>query len=261
MIKTRKTILTVVTALTFATGFSTQASAANYTVKSGDSLWKIAQEHDTTISNLKSINKLNNNTIQPNQVITTSANNSTVTAITYTVEAGDSLWLIANNHNVSVSHLKKWNNLSSDAIYVGQVLKLSGVESSKPDTKIASETVVNYEVIVVEEAKKHIGTPYKWGGSTASGFDCSGFIHYVHNQAGVEISRTSAANYYAKATKISNPEPGDLVFFKNTYKSGISHMGIYIGDNYFVHASSSGVKKTSLSNPYWSKHLAGYGSF
>jgi peptidoglycan DL-endopeptidase LytE len=114
---------------------------------------------------------------------------------------------------------------------------------------------------VVDIAKKYIGSPYAWGGTSPSGFDCSGFIYYVFNQAGTSISRTNTEGYYSRSTAISNPKPGDLVFFKNTYKAGISHMGIYVGNGEFIHASDSGVVVTKLSNSYWSPRFAGYRTF
>lgn len=256
MKKTGKTLVTLATALTIATGFSSTASAATYTVQTGDSLWAISQKYNTTVSNLKTINNLSSNIIYPSQVLQTSSSDTTASS-TYTVRAGDSLWAISKTHGMSVTNLKTWNNLTSDMIYVGQVLKLN---AGSTDTTIQMASV-NYDALVVAEAKKLVGTPYKWGGTTPAGFDCSGFIYYVFNKAGIDISRTSAAGYYNQATKISSPQIGDLVFFSNTYKPGISHMGIFVGNNSFVHASSSGVQLTSLSNPYWSKYFTGYGSF
>ncbi|UFT98864.1 LysM peptidoglycan-binding domain-containing protein [Radiobacillus kanasensis] len=263
MKKTTKTLITVATSFVLSTGFSSKADAATYTVKSGDSLWRISQTYNVSISELQTINNLSGYTIYPGQTLettreTTSITNTDGSASTYTVKSGDSLWAISRAHNLSVSQLKSLNNLSSNTIYVGQVLKVSGSATSTP---VPPTTQQSYKTALVAEAKKHIGTPYKWAGNAPGGFDCSGFIYYTHNQVGKKISRLSAASYYNMATKISSPEPGDLVFFKDTYKSGISHMGIFVGNNSFVHAASSGVQLTSLSNTYWKGHFAGYGKF
>lgn len=106
-----------------------------------------------------------------------------------------------------------------------------------------------------------VGVPYVFGGKTPIGFDCSGFIYYVHQFAGLDIVRMSAEDYYKEAAKVLLPEIGDLVFFKDTYKVGISHMGIYMGNNKFVHASSKGVEITNLDNVYWQKHFVGFKRF
>ncbi|MCM3789199.1 C40 family peptidase [Domibacillus indicus] len=110
----------------------------------------------------------------------------------------------------------------------------------------------------IAEAKEHIGTPYQFGGTTPAGFDCSGFIQYVHKQTGYSLPRT-AADMYKKGQAVSkaNMEPGDLMFF-TTYKKGASHVGIYLGNNQFIHASSSkGVTIDQTSNSYWSKRYIG----
>ncbi|MRH41279.1 LysM peptidoglycan-binding domain-containing protein [Aquibacillus halophilus] len=312
MKKTNKTLLTVVATLAIATGFSTKAEAASYTVQSGDSLWSIAQKHNTSVANLKSINNLSTNNIYINQRLETSR--TATTGSYYTVKYGDSLWAIASKHGVSVANLKSWNNKSTNTLYVGETLAVSGSTTSQPVQKItaykvssgdslffiakrysvsvsnlkswnslSSNTIYAGQVLqmqeasqsapapvkqeasyaekLVAEAKSHVGTPYLWAGTAPGGFDCSGFIYYVHNKVGETISRTSAANYYNQATKVSNPEVGDLVFFSDTYKPGISHMGIYVGNGEFVHASSSGVTVSKVNSSYWGKYFTGYGKF
>ncbi len=112
---------------------------------------------------------------------------------------------------------------------------------------------------IVSTAKQHLGVPYLWGGSTPKGFDCSGLVQYVFAQCGISMPRTTKQQWtVGKEISRSQLEIGDLVFFANTYTTGISHIGIYVGDGQFIHASSSkGVILSSLSNTYWASHYYG----
>jgi peptidoglycan DL-endopeptidase CwlO len=114
---------------------------------------------------------------------------------------------------------------------------------------------------IISEAWKWIGTPYCYGGESHSCVDCSGYVQQVFLSAGINIPRTAARQYtYALRVNEAELQPGDLVFFKN--KNNINHVGIYIGKNGFLHASSSnGVEKQSLSNRYYQSRLAGFGRF
>nr|WP_251006027.1 NlpC/P60 family protein [Carnobacterium sp. ISL-102] len=106
---------------------------------------------------------------------------------------------------------------------------------------------------------KVLGTPYLWGGTSTNGFDCSGFTSYVFAKVGITLPRTAAAQY-ASSTKVTNPQPGDLVFFKDG--GSISHVGIYVGNGQFVGSqSSTGVAYTSVSSSYWGPKLVGYGRY
>lgn len=112
---------------------------------------------------------------------------------------------------------------------------------------------------IIATAKKYIGVPYVWGGSSPSGFDCSGYVQYVFQQHGIKLNRTARTQYeHGVYVSRSNLKPGDLVFFENTYTTGISHLGIYIGNGEFIHASSSkGVTISQLSNSYWNSRYYG----
>ena len=127
----------------------------------------------------------------------------------------------------------------------------------QPLSKTAAATMDGNDI--VDEAKQHIGVEYVYGGSSPSGFDCSGFVRYVYKQAGINLPRSSSEQYgVGKSVSKSNLEPGDLVFFSDTYKAGISHAGIYVGGNKFISASSSkGIKIDSLSGSYWGPKYTG----
>ena len=111
---------------------------------------------------------------------------------------------------------------------------------------------------IVATGKNYIGVPYVFGGTTPSGFDCSGFLQYVFKQNGINIPRLADEQYkLGKSVSPSQLEPGDLVFF-STYEPGPSHCGIYVGGGNFMHASSSkGIRIDALSNEYWRPRFLG----
>ena len=113
---------------------------------------------------------------------------------------------------------------------------------------------------IVAKAKEYLGVPYVWGGSSPSGFDCSGFTQYVMRACGYSIYRTATdqlENGYA--VSYSDLQPGDLVFFERTYNTDApaSHVGIYVGGGEFIHAGGSYVKISSLSSDYYASRYVG----
>jgi len=112
---------------------------------------------------------------------------------------------------------------------------------------------------IIEMGKKYIGVPYKWAGSTPKGFDCSGFVMYVFGAHGITLPHNSRS-MYSHGTSVSkkNLQPGDLVFFYGSNKNVINHVGIYIGNGEFIHASSSkGITITGLESSYYVNHYYG----
>ena len=129
----------------------------------------------------------------------------------------------------------------------------SGSTGSVSSGKVTGEQIV-------AKAKQYLGVPYKYGGSSPSGFDCSGFVYYVYRNLGINISRTQTVMYsQGKPVSKSDLQPGDLVFFQNTYKAGLSHVGIYVGDGQFIHAPQSGkvVSYSNLNSAYNTSHYYG----
>ena len=113
---------------------------------------------------------------------------------------------------------------------------------------------------LIATAKKYIGTPYASGGTTPKAFDCSGYLQYVFNENGIKIPRTADEQYDRLGKHAKNRRdlvPGDLVFF-NTDSIGVSHVGLYLGGDEFIHASSSkGVRIDAMDNAYWQLRYVG----
>jgi cell wall-associated NlpC family hydrolase len=115
---------------------------------------------------------------------------------------------------------------------------------------------------LIEKAKQYIGVNYKYGQANEDGFDCSGYVKYVYGQFGYALPHSSYEQYnLSKRLKQKNAKPGDLVFFI-TRGSHVSHVGIYMGDNTFIHSPSRGkqVRIDSLDSAYFKRHLVGFGT-
>jgi cell wall-associated NlpC family hydrolase len=117
---------------------------------------------------------------------------------------------------------------------------------------------------IVRTAQRYIGAKYKLGGTTPRGFDCSGYVQFVYEKNGIQLPR-SVEDQYEAGKKIGprQRKPGDLVFFKTSKNKRYSHVGIYVGDNRFIHAPRTGkrVSYSELDNPYWKKRYIGSATF
>lgn len=129
---------------------------------------------------------------------------------------------------------------------------------SKPDE--TKPIVVSNKNIspIITSAKKYIGVPYKFGGTTPKGFDCSGYLQYIFAQHKISLPRAADEQYkIGTAVKQAALRPGDLVFF-STYEKGASHCGLYLGDGKFIHVSTSkGVRIDELKDAYWKPKYLG----
>ena len=137
------------------------------------------------------------------------------------------------------------------------------VEGSYTDYDIPPE-VLDDEVFaaIIKEAEKYLGYPYVWGGSSPStSFDCSGFVSWVINHSGWDVGRLGAQGLCNICTPVpsANVKPGDLVFFTGTYDTpGVSHVGIYVGNNMMIHCGDP-ISYANLNSNYWQSHFYRYG--
>jgi LysM repeat protein len=280
------------TAATPAASLQTTAQAkpaVTYVVKSGDTLSKIASNHKIKLNDLMEWNGLKNHLIYPGQQLkvsigtSTSAKKATPSDASaqkpasnppakpgqpsaaqkeYIVLSGDTLSKIGMQFGMTVQQLKELNKLNSDLIFVGQKLFVANQAEADAIKTPVTPAAESPQAAVISYAKEMMGVPYVWAGSTPDGFDCSGFIYYAFNKTGKQMGRFSSEGYYNRSFYVNEPLPGDLVFFENTYKKGISHMGIYLGNNEFIHASTSGgIMISKLSEAYYAKHFEGFKRF
>lgn len=198
---------------------------------------------------------------------------SKVETESYIVSRGDTLFSLATKHGVSMRELKKLNGLKRARLNVGQVLQIPVME--KEEVPAEDEVVSLLDGIenvaeagdtselserVLGAAKEFLGIPYKFGGTTTKGIDCSAYVKRVFAALNIELPRTAREQFHV-GEKIAKEEltPGDLVFFKTYSRRFASHVGIFLGDNKFIHASSKG-KKVEISNldaPYYAKRFIG----
>ncbi|MCQ6281382.1 C40 family peptidase [Bacillus sp. EB600] len=122
----------------------------------------------------------------------------------------------------------------------------------------AEAAYYNYHTTAITVAKSHIGTPYRWGGVSPGGFDCSGLVKYSYAKAGRTLNRTAAQMFYGNGYRVYALQPGDLMFFAPTKASSPTHVAIYIGSGKMIMSSSSkGVMITNTNNTYWHPRYIG----
>lgn len=256
---------------------------AVHMVKKGDTLHAIARSYGISVEQLKQLNRLKNNKLQIGRqlVLAAPADGAAPVAAapaqnsqsnrslreTHVVKKGDTLAAIARRHHVSVKELKRLNGLRSNNLKIGQRLALNDPYEERNPILLPGdanedeilEMAYSADDELQQAAFNFLSTPYRFGGTSRRGIDCSSFVQQVFREVDVNLPRT-AREQFRVGTKIERDElqPGDLVFFR-TYARFPSHVGIYLGDNKMIHASSRSrrVVVTSLDYPYYQKRFIG----
>jgi len=265
-------------------------------VAKGETLYSISKKYGIPIQELKKINNLKSTKLKVGQTIKIYQNLEKVAKkpeekefIFYEVKEGDTLYTISLRHNVSIDLIKDLNGIKDNVIFVGQKLKIpyNPLEEpftlenpairfkEKPKELISQKFSVNFlsksfidekdenllKKKFLEISKQFSDYLYKLGGSGNGYLDCSMFVKLVYEELGIDLPRTSREQFLI-GINVKKDEliPGDLVFFSRYRdKDNISHVGIYIGDNKFVHFSSRrrGLSIDSLDEPYFNERFVG----
>ncbi len=251
----------------------TDETVKYHAVRKGDTLKSVSAKYGVSASDIKNLNGLTSIKLNVGQRLLVRVTGPR----TYTVRKGDNLWKIAKKFDMDADDLLEINEMPSSSLRVGQKLYLEEkpdvpnidqkyfimVNTVEEEIKKVSESCDFAEMTtrdkLVTFAKKLLNIPYKFGGSTILGIDCSAYVKKVYGFLGIDLPRTAREQFH-EGQQIDKEELsiGDLVFFR-TYASFPSHVGIYLGNNLFIHASSKGKKVTinSLDTPYYLKRFVG----
>ncbi len=263
-----------------------------YTVRPGDSLYTISRSFGISVEALKEANGLEGNHLKPKQVLLiphpqkrpTGKTAQKVSSETepYIVKQGDSLYTISKKAGLSVEEIKRLNQLRTDVLKTGQRLillkqwdtrteeveELGDAEEVKESQQAQGENQTVPEPLgkwknpeernlFVRVVKTFLGVPYRLGGSTLKGLDCSAFVKKIFEIFNVQLPRTAREQLrIGKKVGRGELEEGDIVFFKTRWANN-AHVGIYIGNNEFVHASyrSKEVRVDKLDTPYFDQRF------
>lgn len=257
-------------ALLFSVLTAINANAAIvYTVKAKDTLWKISKENNVSMDALLKANPdlKDEKNLEAGKAIMIPDEDEEVIPLDSESSSTHTLIVHGSGSQYQTPMEKNVNIMTVD----GKTIKVPTYQlhnkkkaaprrSSSYRYKYGNMSSRTYRggSAIVKTAFSYMGVPYVFGGSTPNGFDCSGFVQYVFARNGIKTPRMAHHQFYA-GTPISKSQlrPGDLVFFE-TYTRGISHVGIYIGNNNFIHASSSGaVKINCLGEAYYTNRYRG----
>jgi cell wall-associated NlpC family hydrolase len=189
----------------------------------------------------------------PDLAVAAPAATDTGRLVLHTVSKGENLYRIGLRYGVSANAVAAANNLTDDQIALGQTLRI-------PTTATVPSLPASGGSDLLATARRYLGVAYRYGGTTPSGLDCSGFTLVVMAELGVKLPRTSGEQYNTGAPVArENLQRGDLVFFDTAGRGSVSHVGIYLGDNRFIHAATFPpmVTESGLDEQYYATRYLG----
>jgi len=251
-----------------------------HTAKKGDTLLSISKKYSVSTNELREINNLRTKRLKRGQrlIVKETIPTNCIVNTNYTVKRGDTVWNISKRFNLDPDELMDINGFETDSLKPGQKILLtaeSEIKEQKTYDAILSQAHMEKEIEKISGskeigelglqdrvtlfAKKLLNIPYRFGGNSIFGIDCSAYVKRVYSLIGIALPR-SAREQFQEGRPVDGEELsiGDLVFFR-TYASFPSHVGIYLGNNLFIHASSRSKKVTidSLDTPYYLKRFIG----
>jgi cell wall-associated NlpC family hydrolase len=228
------------------------SEARTYTVEPGDNVASIAQANNLTVAELARLNQLEGSAeLRPGTLLI--LDDTSVQPID-PVQAAAARKRAAEAEAALVPTEPGTDIAMWSASVDGQPTQRTGALRRLAEGIVHRTSAI--AMSLTHSAMRFVGVPYSFGGTTARGFDCSGYVQHVFAMLGVHLPRTADAQYIV-GQKVAQVEPGDLVFFQ-TYSPGASHVGIYLGKGNFVHSSSSrGVTVSALRESYWSARYLG----
>jgi cell wall-associated NlpC family hydrolase len=251
-----------------------QNGALVHIVKKGDTLLSVAKKYSVSVGQLREMNNLRTKRIKVGRRLVVKQ----ATPESYRVKKGDTVWNIARKFDLDPDELAEINDLETESLKPGQKILLAAepqVAEPKTYEAVLSQAHIEKEIENIagsEEigklglrdrltlfAKKLLDIPYRFGGNSVLGIDCSAYVKKVYSLIGMDLPRSAREQFQeGKSVDGDDLSIGDLVFFK-TYASFPSHVGIYLGNNLFIHASSKSRKVTinSLDTPYYLKRFIG----
>ncbi len=175
-----------------------------------------------------------------------------------TIRKGDTIGKVGNTGSSTGSHLHI--ELLHNEERLNPIFYFETGEE-EPPAMAGSAYATGSARALLEEADRYLGTPYVWGGYSPSGFDCSGFVSYCLTNSGARnTGRLTAQGLYNICTRVTDPQPGDLIFFTGTYDAGepVTHVGIYVGNGQMIHCGHP-VQYASIYSSYWQSHFYAFG--
>ncbi len=252
----------------------THEETTYHTVKKGETLTSVSKKYSLSVSELRELNHLGKSSrLKAGRQLIVKRSEPR----TYTVRRGDTIRKVAKKYDMTAEDLLELNELASDDLKPGQklVLEESAEHAGADAQAVQTNAKIQEEMKTLSEspelnslgmkdrlilfAKKMLNIPYRFGGSTFMGIDCSGYVQKVFGFLDMSLPRTAREQFHlGEPVSREDLSIGDLVFFR-TYASFPSHVGIYLGNNLFIHASSRSRKVSidSLDTPYYIKRFIG----